>query len=268
MELAIFNKESQDVGKRKLPNVFDEPVRPDLIQRAVEVVQSNARQKYGSDPRAGKKHSAKLTKRRRAYRGSYGHGISRVQRKIMSRNGRRFNWVGAFVPGTVGGRRAFPPESAKNWTKKINVKERRMAIRSALAATVDKALVQKHGHKTPEKYPFLIDDSFESMETTKSVKQAFEKLNLTDELERASVKKVRAGKGTMRGRRYKTKVGPLIVVSKSCKLSSSAKNIAGVDVVEANKLNALLLAPGAVPGRLTLFTKAAIEKIEKEKLFA
>lgn len=268
MELDILNQESEQVGKKKLPSVFDEPIRKDLIQRAVEVVQANARQRYGADPEAGTRYSSKLRKRRRKYRGSYGHGISRVQRKIMSRNGRRLNWVGAFIPGTRGGRKAFPPEADRIWSKEINKKERRKAIRSALAATVNRSTVEEHGHKVPEKYPFLIDDTFEALANTKTVKAALIKLKLGKELERSAVKKIRPGKGTMRGRPYKKKVGPLLVVSKSCKLSQTAKNIAGLDVVEVNKLNAQLLAPGTVPGRLTLFTKSAIEKMEKDKLFA
>ncbi|HSU73072.1 MAG TPA: 50S ribosomal protein L4 [Candidatus Binatia bacterium] len=266
MELTILNANNEAVGKKKLPAMFQEPVRKDIIQRAVEVVQANARQPYGSDPRAGKKASAKLSRRRREYKGSYGHGISRVPRKTLSRNGTRMMWVGAFAPGTVGGRRAFPPGAEKDWTKHINAKERRKAIRSALAATVDKRLVQLHGHKLPTTYPFILDASFEALENTKRIQEAFEKLNLTDELVRARQKSVRAGIGKMRGRRYQKKVGPLVVVSGPCKLALGARNLGGVDVVAVNKLNAELLAPGAVPGRLTLFTSTALDKMEK--LFA
>ena len=263
MELTIFNANNEAVGKKKLPAAFSEPVRKDIIQRAVEVVQANARQPYGADPRAGKKAAAKLSRRRREYKGSYGKGISRVPRKTLSRNGTQMAWVGAFAPGTVGGRRAFPPGAEKVWTKHINVQERRKAIRSAIAATVDKHLVQQHGHKVPSTYPFILDASFETLENTNKIQQAFEKLNLTDELTRAAQKTTRAGTGKMRGRRYQKKVGPLVVVSGPCKLSLGARNIAGVDVITVNKLNAELLAPGAVPGRLTLFTSAAIDKLEK-----
>ena len=48
----------------------------------------------------------------------------------------------------------------------------------------------------------------------------------------------------------------------------AAKNIPGVDVVEVKSLNAELLAPGAKPGRLTLWSSAAIEVMGKEKLFS
>ena len=47
--------------------------------------------------------------------------------------------------------------------------------------------------------------------------------NLGKELERAKIKKVRAGKGTRRGRKYKTKVGPLLVFSKVCPALIAAK---------------------------------------------
>ena len=46
------------------------------------------------------------------------------------------------------------------------------------------------------------------------------------------------------------------------------EGIPGVDVVNVKYLNAEILAPSIKPGRLTIFTEAAIEKIAKEKLFA
>ena len=121
--MKIKNLEGKDAGELKLPKQFEEAVNPDLIQRAVLAVQSSRRQKYGVYPEAGKNVSAKLSRRRRDYRGSYGAGISRIPRKILSRNGTRMNWVGALAPGTVGGRRAHPPKAEKNWVKKINKKD-------------------------------------------------------------------------------------------------------------------------------------------------
>src|SRR3989338_5928768 len=116
MELPIITPTNTVAGKKQLPQQFSEPLREDLIKRAVEALRANRRQKYGADPRAGKKSSAKLSRRRRDFKGAYGHCISRVPRKTVSRNGAHFNWVGAYAPGTVGGRRAFPPKTVKNWT--------------------------------------------------------------------------------------------------------------------------------------------------------
>ena len=265
--MKIFDNTNKETGIVELPNQFKEEVRKDLIKRAVLAIQANKRQKYGTDPKAGMKASAELSRRRHNYRGSYGFGISRVPRKILSRRGTRFNWVGAFAPGTVGGRVAHPPKSEKNWSQKINVKEKRKAIRSALSAVVDKETVVKRGHVIPEAYPFVLDAKAEEMSKTKEVVDMLKALGFDKELDRASIKKVRAGKGKMRGRKYKKRIGPLIVVSKYCKLTKAAQNIPGVDVVSVKRLNTELLAPGTIPGRVTLFTKPVIEMIEKEKLF-
>jgi len=102
---------------------------------------------------------------------------------------------------------------------------------------------------------------------TKDVEAALQKLGFEQELERSSRKKIRPGKGKTRGRKYRTAAGPLIVVGGDCKLVKAAKNIAGIDVADVTRLNASLLAPGAVPGRLTLFTASAIDKMAKENLF-
>jgi len=262
MELSILTKENQTAGKCTLPSQFNEPVRPDLIKRAVLAIQANTRQKYGAYPRAGQRHSAELSRRRRKYRGAYGHGISRVPRKIMSRRGSQFFWVGAVAPGTVGGRRAHPPKAEKNWDQKVNRKERRKAIRSALAATMQKDLVSARGHQVPANYPFILETAFETLAKTKEIKAALTTLGFTNELQRCSKRKIRAGKGKHRGRPYKRKTGPLVIVADDCKLLEAGQNIPGVKIVKVAHLNAQLLAPGTQVGRLTLFTKSAIEKLE------
>jgi|APSaa5957512622_1039677.scaffolds.fasta_scaffold00063_4 large subunit ribosomal protein L4e len=267
MKLNIHTQANVQKGSIELPAQFVEPVRPDLVKRAVEAIQSHKRQAYGADPEAGMRHSANVSKRRRKYRGCYGKGISRVPRKVMTRRGTQMNWTGAIAPGTVGGRRAHAPKAEKIWDKKINIKERRKAIRSALAATVIKEAVEERGHKVPKDFPFVLDNSFESLSKTKDVIQSLEKLGLKDEIERTSEKKIRAGKGKLRGRKYITKKGPLLVVSKDCPLLKSGINIPGVEVVKVNEVNAELLAPGAAVGRLTLYTEDSIKKLDAEKLF-
>ena len=267
MKLKILDTTKAEKGSKDLPELFNEEIRSDLIKKAVESLQSSARQRYGADPRAGKKCSAELSRRRRKYRGSYGNGISRVPRKILSRNGTRFNWTGAFAPGTVGGRRAHAPKATKIWIRKINDKERRKAIRSAIAATVMKDMVQERGHVPPDNYPFLITNDFEMLSKTKTVKEAMIKLGFDDELKRASNKTYRAGRSRLRGRKYRKRKGPLFVVSKDCPLLKTAVNIPGIDVVIVTDMNAELLAPGATPGRLTLFTESAIDQLGKDKLY-
>ncbi|MBT4651312.1 50S ribosomal protein L4 [Candidatus Woesearchaeota archaeon] len=267
MKLPLHDLKNQKKSEVELPLQFEEEYRPDLIKRSVLSLQSKSRQKYGASPEAGMRHSAELSRRRRKYRGSYGLGISRVTRKILSRRGTRMYWVGALAPSTVGGRRAHPPKAEKNWEQKINKKENRKAIRSAMAATLNKDLVQQRGHHLPESYPFIIDNSLEQISKTKEIKETLESLGFTKELERSAIKKIRAGMGKLRGRKYQKKKGPLIVVGEDCPLTKAAKNIPGIEIVRADQINTHLLAPGTAPGRVTIWTDNAIKQITEKKLF-
>ena len=266
MKAKIFNLEGKAGKEIELPIQFNEEIHPNLIKRAVLSIESKERQRYGAMPKAGQRSSAKLSKRRRNYRGSYGHGISRVPRKIIWRRGRQFGWQGAFAPGTVGGRRAHPPKAVKIFDEKINRKERRKAIRSALAASLLKEYVEKR-HIVPNAIPIIVESKFESLDKTKNVKDVLIKLGLEKEIERTNVKKVRAGKGKNRGRKYRIKCGPLLVVSKDCSLEKAGRNLQGIEISKVNSLNAKKLAPGCVPGRLIIWSEGAIERLRNEKLY-
>ena len=268
MKIKIVDIHKTEKGNRDLPSQFHEVVRNDLIQRAVLSLQAENRQAYGTKPGAGTRQVSEVSRRRRDYKGTYGIGISRVPRKIMSRNGTRMTWVGAIAPGTVGGRQAHPPKAEKNWSQKINEKENRKAIRSAISATVNAALVKLRGHRIPKEFPFVLDNKVESLNKTKDVEKVLDKLGFEEELQRTERSKVRSGKGKNRGRKYHNKKGPIFVVGGDCPLLRAAKNIPGMDAVIVNHLNAELLAPGCHPGRLTLWTENAIDKLANENLFS
>ncbi len=88
-------------------------------------------------------------------------------------------------------------------------------------------------------------------------------LGLADDLDRSKQgRTIRAGKGTMRSRKYRTPRSVLLVVAQKGGLDKAARNVPGVDVVTAKDLSAEDLAPGGDPGRLTVWTKAAIETLE------
>lgn len=267
MKLKILGMDGANKGEIAMPKQFEEKVREDLIKRAVVAIQANNIQPYGANPRAGKRASAMLSKRRRKYRGTYGIGQSRTPRKVMSRSGTRFNYTGAFAPQTVGGRRAHPPKADKIWDQKVNKTENRKAIRSALAASILSLFVKNRGHKIPERYPFIIADEFQEIKRTKELKDALLKLGFQDELKRTSESKFRTGIARLRGRSKKTKKGILFVTASDCNLKKSSANIQGSDFVTVDKINAELLAPGTVPGRLTLYTESAVKKLESKKLF-
>ncbi len=270
-KISVYSVSGKVVGDMDMPKQFNEPVRSDLIKRAVLAQQSHKFQQYGADPRAGTRQGEATPKRRKKYRTTYGYGISRIKRKIAWRRGLRFGWVGAFVANAIGGRKAFPPQANKVLAEKINTKERRKAIRSAIAATIFKDFVEARNHQIADlkdrRLIIVYEDKFEDLKKSKDVKAALIAIGLGKELERASKKKVRAGRGTMRGRRYKKKIGPLIVVSKKCDAIKAARNLPGVDVITVESLNAELLAPGTVPGRLTVWTKNAMHRLSKEGLF-
>ena len=243
-----------------LPSQFDTPFRPDVIKRAVLAIQSKRYQPKGVDELAGKKNTAESWQT--------GHGRSRMPRIKGSGTGAANR--AAFAPGTVGGRVAHPPEARKVILERINKKENRLAIRSAIAATASKERVESRGHKidgVPE-LPLVIDDAIESLLTTKDVAESLTKLGLDEDIKRASDGRgVRAGKGKMRGRKMKTPKSFLIVVGEDKGISTAARNLPGVDVVEVHGLNAELLAPGTHAGRLVVWSKSAIERLGKEDLF-
>ncbi|MDD3175016.1 MAG: 50S ribosomal protein L4 [Candidatus Nanoarchaeia archaeon] len=267
MKLNVIDTNNVVKNTIELPQQFLESFRPDLITRAVLALQANRRQQYGASPEAGQRYSSYISKRRHNYKTTYGIGQSRTPRKVLNRRGTRFYFVGATAPQTVGGRRAHPPKAEKIWIQKINIKERRKAIRSALAATMLPEIISARGHKIPKEFPFILDSSFESINKTKDLVQTLIKLGFSEEIERASNVGIRAGMGKMRGRKHVTKKSFLFVVSKDCPLLKAATNISGADVVPVDALNAELLAPGTHPGRLTLFTDLAINILEKSNLY-
>ncbi|RLI35211.1 50S ribosomal protein L4, partial [Candidatus Bathyarchaeota archaeon] len=141
------------------------------------------------------------------------------------------------------------------------------AIRSAIAATAVKELVEKRGHRVGslEVVPVVVEDALENVASTGELRKILEALGLKEELERVKeTVKVRAGKGKRRGRRLKKRKGPLIVVSsEQAPLLKAARNLPGVDVCPVERLNAELLAPGTHPGRLTIWTESALKKLEE-----
>tara|TARA_Y100000310_G_scaffold191080_1_gene191074 strand:+ start:915 stop:1811 length:897 start_codon:yes stop_codon:yes gene_type:complete len=266
MKANIYSIDGKKGTTLSLPKQFQEVVRPDLIKKANEVIEANNTQPYGAFVGAGVRAAAELSRRRKKFKSSYGRGISRVPRKHLWRRGTQFAFVGAFAPGTISGRRAHPPKSSKDMSKKMNKNERRFAIRSAISATVIPELVKSHGHRFTE-LAFVVDSKIESLSKTKDVKKFMLNLKLEEELKRISKKKIRPGKGKARGRKYKTKKGPLFVVARECPLLKSASSIHGVDVCEVKNLNVGLLAPGGTPGRFTIYSQGAIKKLDEEKLF-
>merc|ERR1719183_2763971 len=88
------------------------------------------------------------------------------------------------------------------------------------------------------------------------------KLGCEEELQRIlDSKKVRAGKGKMRNRRYVMRRGPLVVYNEDNGIVRAMRNIPGVETACVDRLNLLKLAPGGNFGRFILWTEAAFQKL-------
>jgi len=254
--IGVKSLDGKILREIKIPSVFRTPIRSDVIKRGVLAVQSKRIQPKGRDPMAGKRTTAE----------SFGTGrgmarIPRVKGRGTSRAGQ-----GGLAPGTVGGRLAHPPVSEKRIVKRINIKERRLAIRSAIAATAQKELVQGRGHRVQgiEQMPLVADNGIEKLKNVKKLMEALKAIGLGDELKRIEGRrKSRAGKGKLRGRRVKHIKGPLLVVNNDRDVRKAASNISGLDVTQVSRLNAELLAPGAHPGRITVWGESAFKRLEE-----
>ena len=258
-----------ELGKKvSLPDSFSSEIRTDLVKLAVASARANRRQAYGSNAHVGKRKPMSGMKHSVEWWGK-GRGVSRIMRRTGQRRG-------AQNPHTLGGRRAHGPKVEKDWSRKLNRNERRLARNSALAATTDVEMVSNRGHRFAEEIsslPIILGDYSENGEKidieafnlnggTRKVNAIFEALGLGDDLRRArNGRKIRAGKATMRGRVHKTPKSVLLVVANKDGLAKAARNLPGVDVVAAKDLSAEHLAPGGDLGRLTVFTKAAVEAL-------
>ncbi len=248
----VFDLNGKKVGKVRLSPIFKTPARPDVIKRAVVAIQSHRFQPQGRDILAGKRTTAESR--------GVGLGIARVAR-VKGRGQRA-----AFIPFAVGGRATHPPVVEKKIRKKIPRKEMRLALRSAVAATASKEIVASRGHMADDvpDFPLVVVDEIQGLKKTKEVEEAFIHIGVWPDIFRVKEsRKVRAGKGKMRGRKMKQAVGPLLVISKNEGIAEAARNLPGVDIASVDNLNVELLAPGTHPGRLTVWTSSAFEKVEK-----
>lgn len=266
--IVDYSIEAEDGKAVKLPSAFESSFRPDLIRRAVHSSRANRRQPYGHREHVGKRAPQPGMKHSVEWWGK-GRGVSRIMRKTGAR-------TGAQNPHTRGGRRAHGPMVLKNWSQKLNSKEASAARDSAIAATADSEKVAARGHRFSDdvRFPIVIsgytedgeDMDIESLSAGKSTKKflaMMESIGVGDDLSRAkNGRNIRAGKGKMRGRRRRTPKSILLVVAQRDGLAKAARNVPGVDVAVAKDLSAEDLAPGGDAGRLTVWTKAAIEALE------
>ena len=262
MKVPVYGLKGEVKGEVTLGKAFTHPVRTDIIRRALLAEESVKRQPYGSDPIAGLRTSAEYIGTRSERNSMMNKEMSRMKR-IFSTGYMRFR--ARAIPGSVKGRKAHPPKAEKVWLKKVNKKERLFAILSAISATADKKLVMARGHMIEEvkHIPLVVEDGFQELKRTSDVEATLMALGFGKELERCGETKTRAGRGKSRGRRVIRRKGPLIVIDSDKGIGKAARNIPGVDVMPMDRLTVGMLAPGAAPGRVTVWTKSAADTISK-----
>lgn len=265
MEVNIYKLDGSVDSKLELPKVFSTPYRPRIIRRAVLAAESSKIQPKGPNHRSGRKTTAEYIGRRSSPNALINKGIAR---KPRTKNRKRLlEGTVRGIPGVVGGPKAHPPKPYAKAKEEINKKEKLLALKSAIAALTNKAMVEKRGHKLGKDLtlPIVCVDDFEKLSKTKDVFLFLEKIGLNADIERAKGrKKIRAGKGKNRGRKYKRAKSVLFVVSKeNLAVNKAARNLEGVNIVSVKNLSARDLAPAGVAGRLTVFSKDAINVLNK-----
>lgn len=245
---TILDMEGKPAGQVTLPDIFATGLRTDIIRKALTAQHSHNFQPQGRNYMAGKRTTAESF--------GVGRGISRVPR--VGGHG-PLSGTAAFAPGTMGGRSAFPPVTGKSFAKQINKREKKLALRSAVAATGSSEVVRRRGHKFDQnrQFPLVISDEVEKISKSSQAKQMLTSVGVWEDVLR--VRKSRRIKG---GRRVHA-VGPLVVVSDHNSARLAMRNLEGVTVVRAIDLSVEDLAPGTRPGRLTLWSESAVKKMNE-----
>ncbi|KAK7531741.1 60S ribosomal protein uL4 [Phyllosticta citribraziliensis] len=245
-----------------LPEVFKAPIRPDIVQTVHVGIAKNKRQPYAVSEKAGHQTSAE----------SWGTGraVARIPR--VSGGGTHRAGQAAFGNQCRSGRMFAPTKVWRKWHQKINLGQKRFATASALAASSNAALLLARGHQvaTVPEVPLVVSSSaFANSAVTKTSTAValLKTVGAGADIEKAkNSKKLRAGKGKLRGRRHRQRRGPLVVYDPETDgkdLVKAFRNIPGVESSSVYSLNLLQLAPGGHLGRFIVWTSSAFAALDK-----
>jgi large subunit ribosomal protein L4e len=260
MNAKVYDLEGRETSNVDLPQVFNFPYRPEVIKKVYVNLDSHHYQKQGRYPAAGEIVSAESR--------NTGLGIARLARA----KGEGFSRAGqaAGVAGVRKGRLAHPPESWKVTYKKINKKEKMIALYSSISSTAINELAKTRGHSIDDvkSFPLVVVNEIEDIQKTKELLQILKALGIENDLKRVenSIKK-RTGKSRRRGRSNKIGKSAIIIVgTKDSQLLNLNDSIPGVTVKYAKNLSVLDLAPGSKPVRLAIFSQSALDVLKEIKL--
>ncbi|KAL2793441.1 ribosomal protein L4 domain-containing protein [Aspergillus germanicus] len=260
--VSIASAEGKPTGATApLPAVFTAPIRPDIVQQVHTGLAKNKRQPYAVSEKAGEQTSAE----------SWGTGraVARIPR--VSGGGTHRAGQAAFGNQCRSGRMFAPTKVWRKWHQKVNQGQRRFATASALAASSVPSLLFARGHRIGNvaEVPLVVDSkTFENaaITKTKAAVALLQAVGAGQELVKVSKsRKLRAGKGKLRNRRFRQRRGPLVVYNPETdgkELVRAFRNIPGVETSSVFALNLLQLAPGGHLGRFIVWTSSAFEALD------
>jgi large subunit ribosomal protein L4e len=171
MKVPLLKINGTKSGQIELPLVFSTEFRKDLIHKSFTNLQSHKFQPQGRHPTAGMDVVA------RSNDPPTGRGTSRIA-KMRGGGGGRQGEAGG-VASVRGGRQAHPPNVKKVIYKKLNKKEKKLALCSAIAATASKEIVKSNGHSIEniKELPIIVSDEIENI----SISDVFEMFSISSE---------------------------------------------------------------------------------------
>ncbi|KAG1821982.1 ribosomal protein L4 domain-containing protein [Suillus subaureus] len=218
-----------------LPAVLTAPIRLDVVAQVHKSMAKNRRQAYAVSEKAGHQTSAE----------SWGTGraVARIPR--VGGGGTHRSGQAAFGNMCRGGRMFAPTKTWRKWHVKVNQNQRRFATQIA-------------------EVPLVVENAAESFKKTKEAIALLQALNAyTDVTKVSNSRKLRAGKGKMRNRRYRQRRGPLVVFKEDNGIVQAFRNLPGVELVNVQRLNLLQLAPGGHIGRFVIWTEGAFGLLDE-----
>lgn len=251
----ILETDGSNKSTITLPAVFETPYRPEVIQKVYNNLNSYTFQRQGRYPAAGQMVSAESR--------NTGLGIARIARA----RGEGFPRAGqaAGVASVRHGRLAHPPVSWKNIYKKVNKKEKLLALCSAIAATTNSELIKRRGHKIKDEIqlPIVVSNEIESVVKSKDLEKILFNLGLEEDLKRTFIRRNKSYHKNSINRRSALSV--LILVGNDEKIGRLSNSLPGITVKSVKSVSVLDLAPGSKPVRLTIFSENAIKELTNLK---
>ncbi len=257
MNVDVYQLDGKVARKEELPQVFESLFREDLVRRALLAEQSRRYQPQGHYVMAGLQTTAVYVGEYGVYRSGRHMGIAIRPRQQLA--GGAMGYVRR-IPSSVKGRRAHPHKIEKILEERINAKEYRKAIESAIGGTANLALIKEKHLLGKGSVPIIVEDKVEKLSKTKDLMLVLQNLGLDKDLDKSHKPKLRSGlKRYSTNRHFRKSV--LIVAKDSGAIEKAGRNIAGVDICSVKDLTIEKLAPGARP-RLAIWTEGAIKEVE------